>query len=303
MYIKSSCSCVCVTALYFIIACFVVESAYSQQNDFLRVFEYPSKRLVDSVTDNEVHLLVNRWQTLGLGGQVPRKLEDIPVTPGESRAKLIQDGTVILKAEHDFIKFSLLRGLAKSIKLVWYDENGMQEEVSKSFLEGKGLIYNETRKALREIPHDCEDFENWAAAISSPIIRYFSPLTTISGIGLGPTSPIPPHGIIFDTEKESVFIGITPFGFHLGSWDGNKIYQAKLFYSPELALCLDDYVKKHNLQKFPKIYVDGLTGKDMIQSQIESYDSWKNEKDDCDDVENHETSSQNGKNQNNYRTK
>ena len=103
---------------------------------------------------------------------------------------------------------------------------------------------------------------------SSPTLVYTELATKLfdnaSGIGSGLATPVPPHGIIIKTDKEEVFVGITCWGFHLGTWEDNQICMSRLFYSSELAQCLDDYVKEKKLHKFPQIYVDILSGRNNI---------------------------------------
>jgi hypothetical protein len=175
------------------------------------------------------------------------------------------------KNEYEFIRFNILRGIAQNIKLIWYNEEGLVMEIAQSLQEKKEYVYGDDRKFQYELIPDTEDFKNWTEALSSRIIRSFHSSVTGSSFGYGPNAPFPPHGIFLKTKNEKVFIGITRFGFHLGEWKGNNIDQSKLFYSPDLALFLDDYVKKNKLQNFPKIYINMLSGKDVIQSQIEAY--------------------------------
>jgi hypothetical protein len=233
-------------------------------------FNFPVSSLSRLVSDDEIHLLVNGWKTHSMGGQKPKKLSDIPVTPTESRKQFNHGRELIFEKEYEFIKFNLLRGLAQKISIVWYNEEGLESEITKYLQEEKNYVYDEKRRHSHEVLNS-KDMRDWKIALSVEFFRHFYSSTSGGGIGYGANLPIPPHGIIFETDNEKVFIGITRFGFLLGSWKGNKIDQSKLFYSPELALFLDDYVKKNKLQNFPKINIDVLSGKNAIQSRIEGY--------------------------------
>jgi hypothetical protein len=156
--------------------------------------------------------------------------------------------------EFEFVKFNLLRTFAKKITIIWY--SGIKER--PRFL--KADEPNENQSHTHEVV-DEKDLAQWCSILSSsPIYRkfYAAGMVSISDI------PISPHGIIFETEKEKVFIGITWLGFNLGRWESNETSIPRIFYCPKLALFLKDYIDKHQLKDFPRIYTDILSGKNDI---------------------------------------
>jgi hypothetical protein len=210
--------------------------------------------LSDCISDKEIKSITNRDPSEVLERAELNKL----LTPRLCSA---------IELESDFVKFNFLRSFAKHVTLVWYDEKKENEFAKTSSAR---YIPNDDHKYTHNV-NSPNEIERWKTSLFHTILRYFHASNVGVGFGYGINQPIPPHGIVFDTDKEKVFVGITQFGFHLGKWNSNQFDQRKLFFSPELALCLQDYVKKHKLQHFPKIEVDVLSGKFFIQSQYDSY--------------------------------
>jgi hypothetical protein len=154
--------------------------------------------------------------------------------------------------DQEFIKFNLLRGVVKQIELVWYDE---KKEIIGAM---EDYDYSNDRKYSHKID-DIEELTEWQGLLSSVIIRYYYGSKSYGGYGPGLNHP--PHGIILYTEKTNIFVGLCPFGFHLGTWKGKKLNQEKLFYWPNVSYLLKKYVKKHHLKNFPNLNLYDLSGK------------------------------------------
>jgi hypothetical protein len=259
-----------VSLLYLLVCSFSIHfySSYVFGEDVVDIFDIKIK-LSHLLSEKEMLCVVKWLDTITGPGEPIKKLEDFIIPQDELKSLFFQKCDISLEKEYEFIKLNLLRGIAKKVTIVWYSEEGLLEEITKHVLEEKEFIYDEKREHRHEILDD-ESIKNARIALNSYIVRLSNSSTMVSGIGYG-IHPFPPHGILFETDKEKFFIGITRFGFHLGSWKNNKIDQSKLFYWPELSLFLDDYIKKNKLQDFPQINLDVLSGKDAIQSQIEGY--------------------------------
>jgi hypothetical protein len=216
--------------------------------------------LSDCMSDEEMNFITNPFKMV-----LPEGLDSVRLLNLRLRG--------VIELESDFVKFNFLRSLAKHFTLVWYDEE-KEKEFAKS--SSKRYVCNDAHKYTHNV-NNTDEIERWKTSLCRAILRYFHASNSGVAFGYGINQPIPPHGIVFDTDKEKVFVGITQFGFHLGKWNSNQFDQRKLFFSPELALCLQDYVKKHKLQHFPKIEVDVLSGKFFIQSQYNAYQYRKQE--------------------------
>jgi hypothetical protein len=258
----------------FFIILLIPTLVFSEENIISNEFDKLSDILVDYISDREKNFLVSEAKEFTLCEQDSLKTDNIKLQQLEKSKKIIVDQYKdIQKRDFEFVKFNLLRGLSKRVTLIWYFESNIDKY---SLNPNQEYTSNENEQYTYEI-RDKNEMVNWHIAISSPIIRNFYSSVSGGSFGGSKNSPIPHHGILFETDKEKIFIGITRFGFHFGRWEGNKIDQSKLFYSPNLSLFLDDCIKKNKLQNFPKIYIDILSGKDIIQSQIEGYQYRKQE--------------------------
>jgi hypothetical protein len=111
-----------------------------------------------------------------------------------------------------------------------------------------------------------EELTDWQNSLSSAIIRYSYGSKGYGGYGH--SINFAPHGIILYTEKEKVFIGLTPFGFRLGIWKGKQLGSERLFYWTDISYLLKKYIKKHRLENFPNIDQYDLSGKNRFKDAL-----------------------------------
>ncbi len=173
----------------------------------------------------------------------------------EMREKIRERLVHHIEVEGKFEQFNLLRGLAKTITLVWYKPD-------KRRLISGVYDYDKNESFCHKLGDD--SLRKAREAVGARILRFYNSSTSVSGYGFG--FAIPPNGIYIETDKSKIFVGITPFGFHLGEWESNKIDQACLFYCPALAFWLEEYRKEHSLNDFSDIYSKTLSGQDMFES-------------------------------------
>jgi hypothetical protein len=254
-----------------IIICFVLlwggvsvrgeENKSSSNSDFVA----SARKLSDLVSDKDILSFMNPTF------EFKNRNYTTPFVPlNESRERFIAWNEEILKTEFEFIKFNLLRGFTKKITLIWYNEEGFNPELLECVKKGKKYIDDGRHKHVYEISNN-EDMTYWKHALASDIIRPLHASNIVFGHGFGGFAPIPPHGILFETDKEKKFIGILLTGFYLGEWniyDYNeaRLDKSKIFYWPDLALFLDYYSKKNNLPKYPRLYLDTLSGKGLTSN-------------------------------------
>jgi len=220
------------------------------------VSERAAIKLTDFVSDSEVDVMVHKWLSIGHIEALQRP----ELQHAFLNERFISWNLGTQELEREFIRFHLLRGLAKKVTLRWYDK--------KEWIQiAEEYVPNDDNLRTHVIV-DEEELLRWRTALSSPIFRCaysFGPhshldgsMTTWRGV------PIPHNAIVLETDKEKIFIGITSNGFHLGMWESNRIVYARIFYCPELAWCLDDYVKKYKLEDFP-VPVDYLSGEAIMR--------------------------------------
>jgi hypothetical protein len=230
-------------------------------------FVASAKKLSDLVSDKEILNLMNVPIEI-----TKQKLETNVrfISLNESREHFTAQHEKILKTEFEFIKFNLLRGFTKKVTLIWYDEEGFNPELLKYVQQGKEYVDDGRHKHVYEISNN-EDMIYWKSALSSDIIRPHHASNIGFGHGFGGFAPIPPHGILFETDKEKIFIGIHLTGFYLGEWNiynynDAKLDHSKTFYWPDLALFLDYYSKKNNLPKYPRLNFNTLSGEGLTSN-------------------------------------
>ena len=104
----------------------------------------------------------------------------------------------IQEMELEFMKFNLLRGLAKKITLQWYE----QEEAEVVWCRSDTEYVPNDEKLRTHVIVDNEDLLRGHAALSSAIIRATGTFGPPGGIGSSPGAPISHHAIIFETDKD-----------------------------------------------------------------------------------------------------
>jgi len=239
-------------------------------------FEMAPFNWIDYLSDQEMKVLAQRLR-FGRGHGAAEMVRRQPefqrpeVYKPFLEERLGSDGSSALQVEIEFMKFGLLRQVAKKVTLRWYEP----EEID---LTVWAYVPDDTKLRTHEIV-DEEDLTQWLLVLSTAtVIRrsselpFYSPASSPTHPGV----PSPHDAIVFETDKEEIVIG---FGgaFHLGERKGNTFSHSRLFYSPQLAILLDDYVKKHILEHFPPIHVDELSGKNNMQRSIEWYQQQQKE--------------------------
>jgi len=184
---------------------------------------------------------------------------DVRRAHGWQKQNVQEWGSAVLQNELDVMRFNLLRSVVpQTVALQWYDRGEIQPGV---------MFKPEDAIRRTHIIENAEDFLKWRNALWAPIIRNSEAVN--SGGGLGTTYRLPPPVIIFETDKQKVFIRITPFGFYFDFGESISFAQttSRLFHSPALAMRLREHVEKHNLESedFPAVRVDRLSGKHNIE--------------------------------------
>jgi len=245
------------------------ESLLSEEGASLH-FDMTPFKLTDVLSDSEMKVWGQILVAGGIGPEAEQRRTEMQrpeVYKPFLEERFILGSSRIGELESAFMKFNLLRTVAKKVTLRWYEEEEW-DSTTENYVPN-------AEKLRTHIVVDNEDLLRWRSVLSSAAMLRGSTASPFASSRGGwrthPSAPLPHHAIVFETDKEKVFIGITRMGLHLGEWEGNKIDGARIFFSPELALCLDDYIKKHKLENFPATSVDALSGKFMVQFLLDFY--------------------------------
>jgi len=178
--------------------------------------------------------------------------------------------------EKDFGNFNLLRNFANKITIIYFKNQKPKPDHNSSSPWKFTVDESHYDKYVIE---DENELLEWKNALSASIIREITSPFEYYGVGSNdPEWLWDALGIIFETDKEKVFIWVTDFAFYLGSWENFDF--DRRFYSPELAFVLVKYIEKHSLNdQLPTLLYDGLAGKHLFRSmrQIERDKARKNE--------------------------
>ena len=153
-----------------------------------------------------------------------------------------------------FMGYNLLRGHIKQIYFAWQEYNPQEL-----------VIYQIDMTFAQELER----------AIRDSIFRQFQSWSLRSTLELHKHSNRQLKGIIIETDKHYIFIGITSeHGFHLGRWNvfdnvDNK-EQSLYFYSPSLSYALKAYLNKYPIRGFSNQLNYGvLSGESEITKRYE----------------------------------
>jgi len=171
-----------------------------------------------------------------------------------------------------FMGFDLLRSQPKHVSFIWVEWSFAKMSWVENVIKVDDLLAEELLYALK-----------------CPIYRKFSSFTVSSGIrgSLGPPDRSQ-KGIILETDKQRIIIGMTEQGFNLGYLKNKNSLDVRLiFYSPRLAYAIKNYLDKYPIKGFPEPPIALLSGEMEIECEkscIES-DEETNESGSADEVQ------------------
>ena len=148
-----------------------------------------------------------------------------------------------LLIDNEFAEFNLLKCFSKRITLIYYKKQNILSPQAHPW-----DFSVDDSDCIKFIIDDSDELVLWQKALKNTFSRKFtSPFTPRSIASSQKDFLLHPFGIIIETDKREVFIWITNFGFHLGSWENNGFNFDREFYFPDLALVLIQYLEDHSL--------------------------------------------------------